>query len=235
MIYDGLLGRAPDPLGLEGWASALQSGGTVHDAAAGFLSSPEFTARYGSYLQISAHDFIEDVYSTALRRLADPQGLQAWENFLATGGTREDLANGIVFSPEHVAYQQSAFNTGIFVPNPTDSAIARLYYALLDRSPDAGGLQAWENAVSQGVSLQGVAQGFMSSAEYQAHGQQTNQQFVDALYQNVFGAPDAAGEQSWTNSLALGTPRATLAVNFVASSDVAQHLSSNIEVGFRLA
>jgi hypothetical protein len=97
-------------------------------------------------------------------------------------------------------------------------------------------LQAWENAVSQGASLQGVAQGFMGSAEYQAHGQQTNQQFVDALYQNVFGAPpDAAGEQSWTNSLSLGTSRATVAVNFVASSDVAQHLSSNIEVGFRLA
>jgi hypothetical protein len=148
----------------------------------------------------------------------------------------EDVADFIVLSPEHESQQQSAFNAGLFVPNATDATIARLYYALVDRPPDAAGLQTWETSVAQGTSLQTIAQSLINSSEYQAlHGQQTNQQFVDAMYQDVFGSLIPAAEQGFVNELTHGTSRAAVAVEFAQNSDVAQHLVPNIKVGFRLA
>jgi hypothetical protein len=76
----------------------------------------------------------------------------------------------------------------------------------------------------------------VNSSEYQAlHGQQTNQQFVDAMYQDVFGSLNPAAEQSFVNSLSQGTSRATVAVDFAQNANVVQHLVPDIEVGFRLA
>jgi hypothetical protein len=236
LVYDGLLGRAPDPLGLEYWVSRAQSGETMHDITAGFLSSPEFTSDYGPYQQISTQAFVGDIYQNVLHRAADPGGLQYWSGLITSGYSREDVADFIVLSPEHESQQQSAFNAGLFVPNATDATIARLYYALENRAPDALGLQTWETSVAQGTSLQSVAQSLIGSAEYQAlHGQQTNQQFVDAMYQDVFGSLNAAAEQGFVNELTHGTSRAAVAVEFAQNSAVAQQLVANVEVGFRLS
>jgi hypothetical protein len=234
-IYDGLLGRAPDPLGLEYWVSRVQSGATIPNITAGFLSSPEFTSDYGPYLQISAQAFVTDIYENVLHRAPDAGGLQYWTGLIAGGRPREFVADEIVISPEHQSLEQSVFDAGLFVPSATDATIARLYYAILDRAPDATGLQGWETSVAQGMSLATVAQTLLSSSEYTTrHGQQTNQQFVDTLYQDVFGATNSAAEQGWVNSLSQGTSRAAVAVNFAQDSNVAQHLVPNIEVGFAL-
>jgi len=57
-----------------------------------------------------------------------------------------------------------------------------------------------EISVAQGTSLQTVAQSLINSSEYQSlHGQQTNQQFVDAMYQDVFGSTNPAAEQGFVN------------------------------------
>jgi hypothetical protein len=244
-LYDGLLGRAPDGLGMESWTAALQAHGTTPPPGAGlsleqithaFLASPEFTHDFGSYTQLSDHDFIEDLYHTALHRDAEPQGLQGWENALAQGESREDVALGIVLSPEHQQDLQGTFNAGVFVPDPTDSAVARLYYGLLDRPPDAAGLSGWENAAAQGLPLVTIAQDFINSPEYQnLHGPQTDQQFVDALYVGSLGRPaDAAGEQGWDTALSQGLPRSVVALGIAESPEAQQHLAPNIEMGFKL-
>jgi hypothetical protein len=236
LIYDGLLGRAPDPLGLEYWVSRAQAGESIHDITAGFLSSPEFTSDYGPYQQISAQAFVGDIYLNVLHRPAEAGGLQYWSGLIANGYSREEIADHIAFSPEHVAQQQSAFDTGVFVTNATDATIARLYYALDNRAPDAAGLQTWETSVAQGTSLQSIAQSFINSSEYQAlHGPQTNQQFVDAMYHDVFGSLNPAAEQGFVNELTQGTSRAAVAVEFAQSSAVAQQLVPNIEAGLRLS
>src|SRR5947209_5835933 len=133
LIYDGLLGRAPDPLGLEYWVARVQNGDTIPGITAQFLSSPEFTARYGPYLQLSAQAFVTDIYENVLHRAPDSGGLQYWTGLIAGGRPREFVADDIVISPEHQAQQQTALDAGIFVPSATDAAIARLYYAILDR------------------------------------------------------------------------------------------------------
>jgi hypothetical protein len=95
----------------------------------------------------------------------------------------------------------------------------------------------WENAAAQGTPLSAIAQSFIGSAEYQnLHGQQSNQQFVDALYQAALGrAPDAAGEQSWVTALGQGSSRGAVALGFASSDEAQQHLAANIEIGFRIA
>jgi DNA-binding beta-propeller fold protein YncE len=235
-LYDGLLGRTPDPIGFENWTAALQSGTSLREITRDFLSSDEFTHDFGSYLQLSAHDFIEDLYQTGLRREADPQGLQHYEDLLATGTSRQDVALDIELSPEHEQDLQGRFNAGLFVPSLTDANIARLYYGLLDRAPDAGGLQNWESAAASGLSLENIAQDFISSPEYQSlHPKQTDQQFVDALYQGALGRPpDAPGEQHYDTMLAQGVPRADVALFITGSPEAQQHLASNIEVGFNI-
>jgi len=235
--YDGLLGRVPDLLGFESWVANLQNGslsmrGVVH----AFLSSQEFTDHLGSYTQVSNQAFVEDLYGTALHRAGDPQGEQAWVNALANGMSRDDVAYDFVFSAEHENLLASAFTGGVFVPNATDDTIARLYYATLDRAPDAAGLQGWENAAANGEPLASIAQGFVSSPEYQnLHGSQTNQQFVEALYHGALGRPaDPAGEQGWVNALAQGTPRGAVALGFATSPEAQRHLVSQVEIGWQL-
>ena len=48
-LYDAILGRTPDLLGFEGWASILKHGtASLHDMAASFLASPEGQSHFGS-------------------------------------------------------------------------------------------------------------------------------------------------------------------------------------------
>jgi Domain of unknown function (DUF4214) len=187
-------------------------------------------------MQIGNHTFVEDLYQTTLHRSGDSQGEQSWESALANGMSRDDVAYDFVFSAEHESLLASAFTSGVFVPNATDDTIARLYYGTLDRAPDSAGLQGWENAAANGLPLQTIAQDFLSSQEYQnLHGSQTNQQFVDALYQDALGRPaDPAGEQGWVSALAQGTPRGAVALGFATSPEAQQHLVGQVESGWQL-
>jgi hypothetical protein len=77
----------------------------------------------------------------------------------------------------------------------------------------------------------------MSSSEYQqVHGTQTDQSFVQALYEAALGrSPDASGEQNWLGALSQGTSRAAVALGITESSEAQQHLSANLEFGFAIS
>jgi hypothetical protein len=227
----------PDQLGLENWTAALESGITLREITRDFLASDEFTHDFGPYLQLSDPSFIHDLYHTALRRPAETGGLRHYENLLANGFAREDVALDILLSEEHEQDLQAAFSAGVFVPSLTDTNIARLYYGLLNRAPDGPGLYGWEHAAANGLSLETIAQDFINSSEYQSlHGSETDQQFVDALYQNGLGrAPDAPGEQHYETLLSHGVPRADVALFITGSPEAQVHLEPVIEYGFRLA
>ena len=237
-FYEGLLGRAPDALGFEAWTANLEAGMSLQQIAQDFLASSEFTADFGSYTSTSDQTFVEDLYQTALHRSADAGGLQYWENQLQSGAlSRADVAVDIALSAEAQGDLQSAFTSGVFVPNASDAQIARLYYGLLDRAPDMGGLEYWESAALNGASLTTIAQDFFNSPEYASgHAGQSSTQFINALYEDALGrAPDPAGAQFWENQLASGVPQVAVALGIVESAEAQQHLASNIETGFKLA
>jgi hypothetical protein len=104
-------------------------------------------------------------------------------------------------------------------------AIANLYSALCNRTPDAVGFSFWVNAYQGGASLQAIAEGFVSSPEARAiyPAAQTSAQFVSAVYAAVFGrSPDAGGLAFWTAALesdggsALDSARAKLVLQIIS-------------------
>ena len=133
---------------------------------------------------------------------------------------------------------QPALNAGVFVADATDASVARLYIGILDRAPDAAGLQGWENAAHNGTSLQSIANSFLNSSQYNAQhpGGSTNIQFVDSLYHNALDRPaDAAGEQGWVQALDTGSlTRAQVALSIVESPEAQQHLVNQVEIGWHL-
>ena len=110
-LYDAILGRTPDLLGFEGWASILKHGtASLHDVAASFLASPEGQSHVGSPNNAT---FVEQLYETALHRAGDSNGVQGWTNALNQGASRADVAIGFALSAENVAGMQTSLNAGV--------------------------------------------------------------------------------------------------------------------------
>ncbi|MGH1573397.1 DUF4214 domain-containing protein [Methylobacterium sp. P31] len=243
-LYYGLLNRAPDASGLQHWEAAAHNGGSISAVAQSFLNSGEYA---GQHAGETDQQFVDHLYTAALGRAADPSGEQSWLHALSHGSSRADVAVGIIESPEaqqHLAAQvgsvaQPQLTSGIasLVTDATDAAVARLYYGLLNRAPDASGLQHWEAAAHNGGSISAVAQSFLNSGEYAGqHAGETDQQFVDHLYTAALGrAADPSGEQSWLHALSHGSSRADVAVGIIESPEAQQHLAAQVGQGWHIA
>jgi hypothetical protein len=113
-------------------------------------------------------------------------------------------------------------SNGVFTPNNDAAEVARLYYSLLHRAPDPGGLQAFTTALENGASLPQITQSFLGSAEYETTSiGQSNASFVQFLYSTALGrSPDTPGFQGWDNALNIGTlSRADVVNGVLASSE----------------
>jgi hypothetical protein len=235
-LYQTILGRAPDALGYESWTAQLQAGTSLNTIAQDLLGSSEYTSKYGSYTQSSDSSFVTQLYENGLHRAPDPSGLAAFDAALQPSENRPAIAVDIALSPEARGDLAPVFQAGFPVPSEADSEVARLYYAILGRAPDAAGLAAWESDHAHGDSLANIATDFINSAEYTAKfGAPNNAQFVNALYEGALGrAPDPAGSQSWISALNQGTSRGTIAADIAESPEAMSHLSPQIETGFKL-
>ena len=98
----------------------------------------------------------------------------------------------------------------------------RIYQAAFDRTPDTAGLSHWIKAMDAGATLDDVAAGFMSSAEFIGlYGvDPSNHEFVDRLYDNVLGREgDSGGIAYWVGQLEAGYSRAHLLAGFAESTE----------------
>ncbi|MEM1100406.1 MAG: DUF4214 domain-containing protein [Pseudomonadota bacterium] len=123
------------------------------------------------------------------------------------GGGGADMLNGEILE---AGYDNAA------------AQIVRLYQATLDRAPDRAGHEGWTDMLVAGqASLQGIADGFVGSAEFQAqYGGLSDSAFVTLLYSNVLGrAPDAAGLQGWLDFIDQGGSRAQVVTGFSESAE----------------
>ena len=122
-------------------------------------------------------------------------------------------------------------NSGEFQDNI--APIIRLYFAAYARLPDTTGLNFWSNQLRAGMSLEGVAQVFVSASEFvQRYGALDNRGFVAAIYLNVLGrAGDAAGLDYWSGQLARGAlSRGALLVVFAESDEYKARMASSDRV-----
>ncbi|HVX11764.1 MAG TPA: DUF4214 domain-containing protein [Pirellulales bacterium] len=106
VVYETLLGRAPEAGGLQYWAQLMGSPATPgsHDGGAdeksiltAILGSDEFYIRSGN----TAQGFVTALYNDLLGRSPDATGLASWSNALtAQPGNRQAVVQEILDSPE---------------------------------------------------------------------------------------------------------------------------------------
>ncbi|PIU11731.1 DUF4214 domain-containing protein, partial [Methylobacterium sp. CG08_land_8_20_14_0_20_71_15] len=123
-----------------------------------------------------------------------------------------------------------------FVPDHVAGDVARLYYGLLDRAPDADGLQAWTAKVQGGASELSVAQAILDGPEYAAgFAGLSDTAFLTHVYDGALGrSPDAAGLAHWQAALTGGQSRAAVALGIAESPEAKAYLLPAIELGWHV-
>jgi trimeric autotransporter adhesin len=187
-VYGLLLGRAPDA-GATFWVNGLNSGTfTPTTAILGIEGSAEYLI-----------DQVDALYLHYLNRAADPSGQAFWVSSLQHGGTLEQVAEGLVSSPEYFSAHGST-NQGY---------VLGLYQDVLNRTPTAGEVNEWVTLLNSGTSRSTVATFFLTSAEYRTD-------LIDADYATfLLRSPDAGGLATWLNAFNAGaTDQEVLAAIF---------------------
>ena len=210
-------------------AGAIQAGATLGQLAASFLGSPEFISRFGQGLGDA--EFVGRLYQNVLGRAPDPSGQSYWTGVLARGARREDVLTGLAESAENRQTTAPLVQAGLWQLDPAAAQAARMYDTVFGRLPDAAGLGYWAEALGGGsLGLQDMANGFVSSPEFQAvYGALSNRDFVAAIYANTLRRPgDEDGIAYWTSRLDAGATRASLVVGFSESAEHRQLTAANI-------
>jgi hypothetical protein len=98
LVYQNVLGRAPDPAGQAFYLDGLNNGTMTRGSVmVGFSESPEFT-------NMVANDvFVVALYVGTLRRTPIQSEVDFYTNILETGGTRTAVIEGFIGAPEYRA------------------------------------------------------------------------------------------------------------------------------------
>jgi len=143
-LYEDLLHREPDPIGLDAFGHALDSGASRDSVALSIINSLEFTRA-----------FIAEQYEHFLGRRATTAEIDPWVRFVNAGGNFDQLQANIISSDE--AFAKAASSNQVWLES--------LYESALGRPIDPLGLTTGLNLLSRGVSRFTIALGIMSSIE----------------------------------------------------------------------
>ncbi len=230
-LYEAALDRLPDQFGLNFWIGAVQNGEPLSSLASGFLSSPEFRARFGDFADQGA--FVDQLYLNVLGRAGEAEGRAFWVGTLNSGAaTRAQVLASFSESGENQAGTAALVQNGIWDRSEAAAQVARLYDTVFGRLPDGPGLAGWRSALEGGgASLAQVADAFANSPEFSArYGGFNNRQFADALYVNTLDRPaDQAGLDFWAGQLNAGTARSTVVLAFSESAEHVNLTANNIQ------
>jgi uncharacterized delta-60 repeat protein len=153
-LYRLLLGRAADASGLRFWSARLAAGMSLADFADALLAQPE-GARGSGGLATSA--FVSLIYADLLGRPADAGGVAFWGGRIDGGSiTRGAFIAALMESGEYRLLRADL------------DWIVTLYGALLQRTPDAGGLAFWRAELVAGRARREVIAALLASGEYRA-------------------------------------------------------------------
>lgn len=190
----------------------------VYDTKSGTLTFP--TNQFSTYTIVKiadpairgeqAKNFVERMYTKALDRKSDAEGLDYWSDELLNNKTdAAGIAYGFFFGQEYTSQKLS-----------DEAFVDDLYETILNRSADAEGKAAWVKALKEGKSRQEVLAGFVNSSEFSsfcdsygisrgtmlANGSsvcnQSVRSFVQRNYTNVLGRKgETDGVESWCTQI----------------------------------
>jgi hypothetical protein len=97
LVYNNVLGRAPDQDGLDFWTNSLNAGASRGSMMTGFSESIEYKDTSLNQIRVIAF------YYGMLRRAPDQAGFDFWVGVLNNGGSALDLINGFLDASEYQA------------------------------------------------------------------------------------------------------------------------------------
>ncbi|MCB1030482.1 MAG: DUF4214 domain-containing protein [Acidimicrobiales bacterium] len=108
----------------------------------------------------------------------------------------------------------------------------RLYLGYFLRIPDYGGLTYWINRVRSGTPLDIASGQFAGSSEFtNRYGNLSNSDYIDLIYQNLFGrAPDSGGKAFWQQRLDAGAKRGWFMRQLCESPEYIRKTASQVRV-----
>ena len=224
-----ILDREPDAGGLEYWAEKLSSGvATAAEIINGFVESVEFKGKNLSY-----GDQVEVLYQVMLNRASDAGGKSYWVSMLNGGNSLAAIINGFCNSVEFkgicsdYGITAGSVDAGELKPpkevpvvdiNKIRAFVTRNYRVILDREPDADGLNYWAQRLASGEATAAeIINGFVNSDEFKSKNLSYGDQ-VEVLYQVMLDrGSDAAGKTYWVSMLNGGNPLAAIINGFCNS------------------
>ena len=201
-LYLDLLHRSADPAGLAGWVSMLDNGGQRFQIVQGIENSPE-------YRNLEIQDF----YHRFLNRAATPTELNLWQSFFNLGGTAERVEAFVIGSDEYLARHPNEFDSHAFLTSA--------YQDIFHRSIDDTGVQAWTQALANGMSRSDVALALLQSLESDRN------EVIDLYGRLLHRDPDPSGFGFFTTALQnglsneLATALLTTSSEYLASVGIA--------------
>jgi subtilisin-like proprotein convertase family protein len=233
-LYLATLDRAPDALGLNFQSARLDAGTRLADVASGFVSSPEFQSTYGS---LASEQLVDLLYRNVLERSAAPNEIAFHVSRLQSGASPSDIVVGFSESPEHIRKHLDALRPGLWDIDEGLAGIARLYFGMLERTPETAGLVFYKDALVRGLTVAEAANGFAASVEFQArYGPLDDAAYVTQLYANILERPAAADEVAFhVNRLAAGASRGDAAAGFTEAPEYQAKVLPFFEHGIAVA
>lgn len=117
--YEDLLGRGPDPEGLEFWTDFLRTG-SVNTLRFQHLASDEYFLLVGG----TNETYVAELYRELLGREIDPSGFEFYVDLLADGTPRWWVSRSIYESPESLGNRVTAYHQDILGRDPSSDEIA---------------------------------------------------------------------------------------------------------------
>ena len=172
ILYKTFFGREPDEDGMNYWLSQLRDHTMDrHTVANGFIYSLEWSQTCASYKIRSGVDgavvdiepsddvigFVRGMYTTALARDAEEDGVNYWSHELSSFKITGELLGVSFFMSDE--FKASRVSDREFV--------LRLYRTFMEREPDESGASYWIDALKT-MSREDVVYGFTRSPEFTA-------------------------------------------------------------------
>lgn len=170
ILYNTMFNRSGDAAGKQMWMDELATGFSRLYVYRGFAESTEFTnlcaefgIQRGSVELVESRDlnpgvtrFVSRLYSQALNRTPDIQGLNEWTGWILEGVTTpEKVAYGFFFSDEMKAKNLS-----------NEEFVKTMYRVFLDREADSAGLADWTGYLKKGMKREVAMYGISKSQEF---------------------------------------------------------------------
>jgi hypothetical protein len=183
---------------------------------------PDGDFRYSGY-QTNLMQVIEHEFGHALGLAHNPDDPNAVMNANASpsnsaGPDQSDIqAIQSLYGPPMMSFAHDANTTIIWED----------YLTGLGREPDPAGLAGWGNFLGTGGTAAQLAEQISQSTEFQfLHSQQTDENYVESLYENGLGrTADAIGLQSWVGALQSGSlDRGGVLAGIAQSVEAQNHL-----------